>query len=141
LLARLFGCSEIMSCVPKSCLFGTENRPTIGSTAKIGRSVEIARSVLNQTCVGICSIRSAAETVQHRFCAIFVQLEHRPQIGGAPKSRVSEDIAPPAPNQTRLGISPIRSAAETVQHGFVAVFVQLEHCPQIGSAAIVGGSV
>src|SRR5581483_5306606 len=104
-------------------------------------SVEIAGRIANQTCLGITPIRSASEVVQHGFVTACVQLENRPAIRSAAVEGGAIQIACVVPQQPGMGILSIRTASKAVQHGFVAVFVQLEHRPPTRNATNVGGSV
>src|ERR1019366_773466 len=127
-----------------------EHCPAVGSAAVLGRAVEIAGGIEDQPGGGISPVRAVAvEVMQHLLRPGSArrgrQLEHRPGAVSAARDSRTVEIASSIEDQASLGITPVRTIAETMQHllrpSSARYGHQLEHRPGAVSAAYAGGAV
>src|SRR5207302_10608694 len=108
-----------------------KDRSQTGSTAVPSGAVKIAPCVPNHTGIGMGSVCSSGETVQHGFISQCIQLEHRPALASeiATIHCGAVEVHLRVAEQIPLRILPVRSSGEIVQHGFISRCIYFEDCP------------
>src|SRR6202021_387153 len=113
-----------------------------------GRSVKITPLVASQLAIGLPAVRSARETVEHRFPALGKYLKNcaatigrlvlvADSVGAAIDGRAIQVLVPILDHPRRRARS-VRAASKTMEHRLHATRAYLIHCAQAESTAATG---
>jgi hypothetical protein len=98
----------------------------------VGCAVQVAGRISNYARVGNRAVSVAAKCVQHRFLAFRIELEDGSAANGTvgpipARCSGAVKIAGLIPNQTADGYASVGLSREEIKHGFMAVWIHLEH--------------
>jgi len=119
-----------------------EHGAKVARAAAPSRAVQIATGVKDQARIGVGTIRTAREEIQHAVGASATDFEHCASVTRTAADCRSIQIAAGVKDQARIGVGAIRAAHKGIQHAIIAHALDLLQAfhRHIGHVATIYGT-
>src|SRR5580658_895787 len=113
--AGLAAWETVQNCELARCSY-FENRAVVVSSALVSSPIKVSFRVLNQSCIGILTVRATGKTIFHTLLTSGCHFEHHAASVSAAPYRSAINVAGCIENQPGIGIIAV-CAPEGVQEG------------------------